>query len=79
MAMMIEHGMLEADKINHGAMMGGMMMHGDPNSVLLEPGRTGEVVLTFLEPMDLQIACNVPGHAEGGMVGMLTVAKSRTQ
>lgn len=84
MAMMVEHGMLEADRINHGAMMGdgmmgGTMMHDNPSSVLLEPGQTGEIVLKFTGPGDLQFACNVPGHAEGGMVGMLTVAKSRTQ
>lgn len=81
MAMMVDHGILEADKINHSAMMsgamggGGMMMHDDPNSVLLEPGRTGEVVLKFTRPMTLQFACNVPGHYEAGMVGTIDVAR----
>ena len=76
MAMMVDHGMLGADKINHDAMMGGgqmgggqMMMHDDPNSVLLEPGQSGEVVLKFTNPTKLEFACNVPGHYEAGMVG----------
>lgn len=45
--------------------------HNDPNSVLLEPGKTGEVVWTFPHKADvtLQFACNVPGHREAGMVG----------
>lgn len=78
MAMMVDHGMLEADKINHGMMSGGQMsggqmMHDDPNSILLEPGQTGEVVLKFTDPTTLQFACNVPGHYEAGMVGTLNV------
>jgi len=84
MAMMAEHGMLEADKTNHGMMSGamdggekngGMMMHDDPNSVLVDPGQTGEVVLTFNKPATLQFACNVPGHYEAGMVGTLDVTE----
>lgn len=76
MMMMVEHGVLEADKINHHMMnmdMGGghTMKHDDPNSILLEPGKTGEVVWTF--PADaavkLEFACNVPGHYDAGMQG----------
>ncbi len=56
-----------------GQMSGGMMMHDDPNSVLLEPGRTGEVVLKFTKAANLEFACNVPGHYEAGMVGTIDV------
>ena len=74
MEMMVEHGVLEADKINHARMkmdMGGgkTMEHNDPNSVLLEPGKTGEVIWKFSQPAKLEFACNVPGHYEAGMVG----------
>lgn len=92
MAMMQEHGMLTATGMNHDAMKGmdhsamGMsamdmdaMDHDDPNSVLLEPGQAAELVWTFKSPMDLEFACNVPGHYESGMVGPLTVAPSATQ
>ena len=82
MMMMVQHGVLEADKINHDMMnmdMGGghVMKHDDPNSVLLEPGQTSEVVWTF--PSDasvhLQFACNVPGHYQAGMQGEIELAK----
>lgn len=74
MEMMVEHGVLEADKINHKMMkmdMGGgkTMEHDDPNSVLLEPGKSGEVVWKFTKATELEFACNVPGHYEAGMMG----------
>jgi uncharacterized cupredoxin-like copper-binding protein len=74
MEMMVEHGVLEADKINHdvAATMQEAMghgMHDEPNSVLLEPGKSGEIIWTFPEHVELEFACNVPGHYDGGMVG----------
>ena len=51
MAMMMEHGMLTPTGINpermnmdHGQMGMGSMKHDDPNSVLVEPGKTMELV-----------------------------------
>jgi uncharacterized cupredoxin-like copper-binding protein len=82
MATMMEHGMIEPDRINrkmmkmdHGAggMKGMMMSHDDPNSILLEPGKSGEIIWKFTKPMDLEFACNVPGHYESGMMGPLKV------
>lgn len=80
MAMMVEHGVIEGDKINRDMMkmdMGGgrTMEHNDPNSALLEPGQTAEVVWKFTEPMTLEFACNVPGHYESGMMGSIVVSK----
>lgn len=74
MMMMVEHGALEVDKINHQMMkmdMGGgkTMEHNDPNSILLEPGKSGEVVWTFTKEAKLEFACNVPGHYDAGMTG----------
>lgn len=74
MMMMMEHGALEADKINHSMMkmdMGGgkTMTHNDPNSVLLEPSKSSEVIWKFSKKSKLEFACNVPGHYESGMVG----------
>jgi uncharacterized cupredoxin-like copper-binding protein len=78
MAMMMEHGALEPDKINHDKMkmdMGGgkTMRHDDANSVLLEPGQTAEIVWKFpvVDRVKLEFACNVPGHYESGMVGKI--------
>lgn len=74
MATMMEHGMIEADRINrekmkmsHGSGMA--MSHEDPNSILLEPKKAGEIVWKFTKPMKLEFACNVPGHYESGMMG----------
>lgn len=74
MMMMVDHGVLEADKINHHMMkmdMGGgkTMEHDDPNSVLLEPGKSGEIIWKFTTSADLEFACNVPGHYDAGMMG----------
>jgi len=72
MMTMMESGALEADKIVH-AKMGGGMMHDDPNSVLLEPGQQGEVVWKFVQSGEIEFACNVPGHYEAGMRGKLKI------
>ena len=47
----------------------GHMKHDDPNSILLEPGETKELVWTFKKASALEFACNVPGHYESGMMG----------
>ena len=74
MMMMVDHGVLEADKINHDKMkmdMGGgkTMEHNDPNSALLEPGKSKEIVWKFSKAGTFEFACNVPGHYDAGMVG----------
>ena len=81
---MMQQGVLMPDRIDeqaakamHGSM--GHGMHDDPNSVLLEPGDAGEVVWTFPKDaeVNLQFACNVPGHREAGMVGDLHMGRGR--
>ncbi|UEM04515.1 cupredoxin family protein [Skermanella rosea] len=78
MAMMVDHGMLtetgvneEMMKMDHSGMpdMGHSMKHDDPNSVLVEPGQTGELVWKFSRQATIEFACNMPGHYESGMVG----------
>ena len=74
MMMMMDHGVLEADRIHRDKMNmemgdGHTMAHDDPNSVLLESGETAEVIWTFPKAMELEFACNVPGHYESGMAG----------
>ena len=72
----VNQGVLEADRINHERMkmdMGGgkTMEHDDPNSVLLEPGKSGEIIWKFTKATELEFACNVPGHYDAGMMGRL--------
>ena len=78
MMTMMEHGMLTPTGIDHDMMdmdhsgMGqsmGMMVHDDPNSVLVEPGAAEELIWTFSSATDLEFACNVPGHYQAGMFG----------
>ncbi|MEQ8653420.1 MAG: cupredoxin domain-containing protein [Kiloniellales bacterium] len=78
MQMMVDHGVLEASSINTEAAKAmqasmGHGMHDEPNSVLLEPGQTGEVIWTFPVPGNLEFACNVPGHYDAGMVGEFSI------
>ena len=85
MAMMMDHGMMTPTGMNHDmskmdhSKMGGMKMedmkHDDPNSVLVEPGKTGELVWKFTKPTELEFACNIPGHYEAGMAGPIRFAK----
>lgn len=76
MLAMMESGMLTAtgietdmSKMDHSKMSGHSMKHDDPNSVLLEPGKTKEIVWRFTQAADLEFACNIPGHYQAGMVG----------
>jgi uncharacterized cupredoxin-like copper-binding protein len=78
MKMMVEHGVIDGDHINHDRMkmdMGGgrTMEHHDPNSVLLEPGKSAEIVWTFTTDAALEFACNVPGHYDAGMMGEIAI------
>jgi len=80
MAMMVEHGVLEFDKINRQMMEmdmgnGQMMKHNDPNSMLLEPGDTAEIIWTFSGAIVLEFACNIPGHYDSGMAGLFNFDK----
>ncbi|MEB0047843.1 MULTISPECIES: cupredoxin family protein [unclassified Pseudomonas] len=60
--------------MDHGSMKPGMK-HDDPNSVLVEPGKTAELTWTFTKATNLEFACNIPGHYQAGMVGKLTVSQ----
>lgn len=71
--MTMDHSKMDHSKMDHSQMaaMKAPMKHDDPNSVLLEPGKTAELVWKFKEAAKLEFSCNVPGHAEAGMVGQV--------
>ena len=74
MKKMVQHGVIQGDKLNHKMMEidmrnGHSMKHDDPNSALLEPGQHQEIIWKFNEKADVEFACNVPGHYQAGMVG----------
>ena len=75
----MNHSGMDHSGMDHGAMGQGSMpmtgmTHDDPNTVLVEPGKTAELTWTFSGTRDLEFACNVPGHYQAGMVGTLKVA-----
>jgi uncharacterized cupredoxin-like copper-binding protein len=73
MQMMVEHEILLADKIDKKKMMemskkNPAMAHSHSNSVLLSPGESAELIWKFSNTVDIEAACNVPGHYDVGMI-----------
>ena len=73
MMRMMENEILLADRIDKKKMKelskkDHSMSHSHSNSVLLEPNEIGEIIWKFNTDTKLEIACNVPGHYEVGMV-----------
>ncbi|MBM7059180.1 cupredoxin domain-containing protein [Pseudomonas sp. UL073] len=87
MLMMQQMGMLTPTQMKHDMPMdhsqmghavgstdhAAMMKHDDPNSVLVEPGKSAELTWTFSQASGLEFACNIPGHYQAGMVGSLEI------
>ena len=78
MAKLVEHEILLADKIDHEKMKkmakkDHSLGHSHANSVLLEPNKTGEIIWKFSKNISLEMACNMPGHYEAGMVGNINI------
>jgi uncharacterized cupredoxin-like copper-binding protein len=77
MGMMLDHGMI-TDTALVPAMMnmkheGHEMAHDHTGLVLVEPGKTAELVWTFPQGGVIEAACDMPGHYEAGMVSTLTI------
>ena len=76
MMMMVEHEILLADKIDKKKMMemskkNPAMSHSHSNSVLLSPGEKAELIWKFSNTIDIEAACNVPGHYDVGMIAKI--------
>lgn len=53
---------------------GGGHAHGDtPNAVTVKAGETKVLLWRFAGPGTVEFDCNVPGHYESGMTGIITV------
>lgn len=70
----MQHAGMDHSAMGHGTMHMPGMTHDDPNSVLVEPGKTAELTWAFSQADNLEFACNVPGHYQAGMVGVVSVA-----
>ncbi len=76
MMKMIEKGILQSNKIDKKKMMelakkDHSLGHSHANSVLLEPSKSAELIWKFSSDIDIEAACNVPGHYESGMVSKI--------
>ena len=76
MMMMVEHEILFANKIDKKKMMemskkNPAMAHFHPNSVLLSPGERAELIWKFSNSVEIEAACNVPGHYDVGMIAKI--------
>ena len=78
MMKMVENQILLADKIDKKKMKeiakkDHSMAHSHSNSVLLEPSEIGEIIWKFSTNAKLEVACNVPGHYEAGMIAKIKI------
>jgi uncharacterized cupredoxin-like copper-binding protein len=76
MIQMMHAGVLEPDRINYELLGYGAsgLRHDHANGALLEPGDAAEVIWTFDTHASVEIACNVPGHYESGMVASIALS-----
>ena len=76
MQKLIDHEILLVDKIDKNKMkkmskMDHSLGHSHSNSIMLEPQTSGEIIWKFSKDINLEMACNIPGHYESGMFGKL--------
>ena len=76
MQKLIDHEILLVDKIDKVKMkkmskMDHSLGHSHANSIMLEPKTSGVIIWKFTKDINLEMACNIPGHYESGMFGNL--------
>ena len=78
MEKMVENEILLANSIDKKKMkrmskIDKSMGHSHSNSVLLEPQEKGDIVWKFENAINIEIACNVPGHYQVGMIAKVDI------
>ena len=78
MIKMAENGILLAfsidkEKMRKMAKMDKSMGHSHSNSVLLEPKQKGDIIWKFDNAANIEVACNVPGHYQAGMIAKVNI------
>ena len=78
MEKMVENEILFADSIDKDKMkkmakMDKSMGHSHSNSVLLEPKQKGDIIWKFDNAVNIEVACNVPGHYQVGMIAKVNI------
>ena len=78
MEKMVENEILLADSIDKEKMkkmakMDKAMGHSHSNSVLLAPKEKEDIIWKFDNAVNIEIACNVPGHYQVGMIAKVDI------
>ncbi len=78
MEKMVENEILFADSIDKVKMkkmakIDKSMGHSHSNSVLLEPKQKGDIIWKFDNAVNIEVACNVPGHYQTGMIAKVNI------
>ena len=78
MEKMVENEILFADSIDRNKMKkmaktDKSMGHSHSNSVLLEPKQKGDIIWKFDNAANIEVACNVPGHYQVGMIAKVNI------
>ena len=78
MERMVENEILLGDKIDKDKMqkmaaMDKSMGHSHSNSVLLAPKEKGILIWKFENTVNIEVACNVPGHYQAGMIAAVNL------
>ena len=78
MIKMAENGILLAFSIDKEKMkkmtkMDKSIGHSHSNSVLLEPKQKADIIWKFENAVNIEVACNVPGHYQAGMIAKVNI------
>ena len=73
MQKLVEMEIILADSIDKMSMMDKSMAHSHANSVLLEPKESKDLIWKFENASNIEIACNVPGHYDLGMIAKVEI------
>ena len=64
---------IDTEKMKKMSKMDKSMGHSHDNSVLLEPKEKGDIIWKFENAINIEIACNVPGHYQVGMIAKVDI------
>ena len=64
---------IDKDKMKKMSKMDKSMAHSHANSVLLEPKKSKDLIWKFENASNIEIACNVPGHYDVGMIAKVEI------
>lgn len=63
----------KTEQAEHREMMKTMSTHDMENSVVVAPGKAKQILWHFHGDSEVELACNMPGHYEAGMIKKLSL------